>query len=72
MSKVAYIVKVNDGCTWGNDDGYPTYKEALKELREIRKEDIKITGIRSGVGNYYIEKQEEIDGVTHSEVVYEI
>lgn len=72
MSKISYKVKINDGCPWGKDDGYPTFKEAFKELREIRKEDIKITGLRNGAGNYYIEKCEEIDGVSYTEIVYEI
>ena len=34
-----YKIEVNDGCSWGKDEGYKTLKEAKKELKEIIKED---------------------------------
>lgn len=69
MAKVYFQVLVNDGVPWGNE--CKTLKEAKRELKEVKAEDIKITGSPEGVGEYYIEKYIETDTKVYSEVVFE-
>ena len=39
---VRYLVQTNDGCQWGRDEGWPTLKQAKKELKELVEEDKRI------------------------------
>ena len=75
MYKVRYLVQVNDGCQWGKDEGWPTLKEAKKEMNQLIKDDkriLKEDGCDGPLGiTYRIVKETETDKVVYTEDILE-